>query len=273
MDAKLAALAAHVSQGTERAPAVGPRTRRRRLRRRAGPAYATRRGSRPSGSWTTTKTRSVMEDGLPAADDRTSRTSSRPQERADIAADLEDLGADARRLPAAGRQGRRDRVPGLRAEPLLRVGAPAGQPRAHARHRRAADARARVRHRTRTSTSSGTTGRATSTPSPTTGLAAGPHDRASRHARGARRRSTPGTRYCPRCGRQLGAIRLYQRAARPRVSRSARPGRCWCGPATSPSESQVAPRTRYPPRDVLPLAALPAHRRRSSRCSGRTASR
>ncbi len=148
--------------------------------------------------------------------------SSRPQERRDIEADLDDLGSMRTVFSPPGREGRRDRVPGLRREPLLRVGAAARQPRAHAA-RAASPACTSPRSRSsRTSTSSGTTARGTSTRSPIPASSRTGGSR-SRGARGARRHSATTSRSAPRCGRTLGDRAALPRAARSRLRRARRP--------------------------------------------------
>ena len=184
MDTKLAALAEHVSQGTgEAEPWVRKRAEelaaqsglRLHVRRgvQGAPVRGRRRGHRDERGSTD---RGGPRRALGARAPRHRRGPPGPRE-------------DVRRVRAPGGQGRRDRLPGLRREPLLRVGPPAREPRAHARHRRAPDARARVEH---------PRGRVHPV-----GLRQGLHRRArghrpggrpprsrSRPARGARRRST-----------------------------------------------------------------------------------
>ena len=170
----------------------------------------------------------------------------------DIAGRPDDLAAMRAAFSTQGRQGRRDRVPGLRPEPLLRVGAAAGQPGAHA---------APSANRGCTSPPSDIAedeyiqwdyGKGYVDALTDTGLEPGRHDRgdavpvvrdavrrrtsASARVRALARRDPPATRSCSSGG-----------------STSARPGRCCCARATNPSElfGSLVPRltwavARYP---------------------------
>ena len=205
MERKLAALAAHVSQ-RRRPRRRGSVNEPKGLRRRADGRSRMRRRSRRSASWTTRS--STMED-LPGPDEphELTRRGARGRRRGPGRPR-----GDARGVLCPERQGRGHRVPGLRAEPLLRVGAAEGQPGAHARDRRAAYARAGVRDRTRTSTSSGTTARATSTPSPTPASNPAAPSIQSLSCPWCTAPSIMGNRYCPRCGRPAGGRHPPRRA-------------------------------------------------------------
>ena len=214
IDTKVAALAEHVSEeGEAAAPWVRERAREW-VRRQAS---STPRPSRRSASWTTMsrrawtiRDRTRRDRTSPRADRRgTPRHRGRPRRP----------GRDAHGLLAPGREGGRDRVPGLRLEPLLRVGAAARQPGADASRRAAPHepafelvedeyiqwdyGKGYVDALAEPASSPTSASRSPSVP-------------------GARRRSTAAFAFCPTCGRTLGHGAPVPRAARSRLRRARR---------------------------------------------------
>ena len=184
---KLEALRAHVSQGVDDADVVGARAGPRARRRQAGIEYA-------EGFRAFDFTEDVMDRRRRTSrcgdDERESLSGSSPRRRRTSAPTSRTSRACARSFQAPGREGRRDRLPRLRREPLLRVGPAAREPRAHARRPASRGCTSPRSRSARTSTSSGTTARGTSTRSPTP--ASSPTTASSSPgARGARRRRAP----------------------------------------------------------------------------------